>query len=175
MEASEDGGNRRRRVSLALALGILFCPLVFVWFTLRQGYQTLDRVIGFLWLLIAFVLSFVISVYEREQGAKPSVGSASMEVNLGGHNCAIETPIAVEIKNNSETSMENYSWNISVKARGHSTELNANPNWSNSDFILSPGQTVVFCEAMPALNDYSYPVDQLEFLPGEVAENSSKM
>lgn len=44
-----------KKVSTPLAIGILIIPIVFAWFTLRQGYSTLSRVISFGWLLAGLV------------------------------------------------------------------------------------------------------------------------
>lgn len=42
----------QRQVSIWLGIGILIVPIIFAWFTLRQGYSTRSRVISMAWLLI---------------------------------------------------------------------------------------------------------------------------
>lgn len=40
----------RRKVGISLGIGIFLLPIVFAWFTLRQGYSTTARVVSLLWL-----------------------------------------------------------------------------------------------------------------------------
>ena len=40
-----------RPVSPWLAFGIFICPVIFVWWLLREGHTTRARLIGFAWLL----------------------------------------------------------------------------------------------------------------------------
>jgi hypothetical protein len=47
-------GTRRtsegeRRVSRLLLVGLIFAPILFVWFLLGRGYANSTRTIGFLW------------------------------------------------------------------------------------------------------------------------------
>lgn len=44
----------QRKVGILLFIGILFLPIIFVWFLLRKGHTTLARVLGFGWLLVFF-------------------------------------------------------------------------------------------------------------------------
>lgn len=53
----EQNASHHRAVSLPLILGIFLLPIVFAWFTLRQGHSTLSRVLSFIWLLI-FMLAW---------------------------------------------------------------------------------------------------------------------
>jgi ATP-dependent Zn protease len=41
-----------RKVSILLGIGILLIPIVFAWFTLRQGYSTVSRAISMVWMVI---------------------------------------------------------------------------------------------------------------------------
>lgn len=45
-----------RTVSFLLSIGILLIPLIFSWFTLRNGYSVLARTISFSWLLFSLFL-----------------------------------------------------------------------------------------------------------------------
>lgn len=44
--------EEQRKVSAALAIGILLLPIIFSWVTLKKGYSTIARVLSFLWLII---------------------------------------------------------------------------------------------------------------------------
>lgn len=39
----------QRRVSRLLMMGLIFAPILFVWFLLGRGYANSTRAIGFLW------------------------------------------------------------------------------------------------------------------------------
>lgn len=45
-----------REVSILLGLGIFFLPYIFSWFTLRQGYTTLSRVLSFGWMILLILM-----------------------------------------------------------------------------------------------------------------------
>ena len=47
-------GSGKRDVSFLLGVGIFFLPIIFAWFTLRDGHSTVSRVVSFIWL--AFVV-----------------------------------------------------------------------------------------------------------------------
>lgn len=49
--------RNHRSVSLPLALGIFLLPIIFAWFTLRQGHSTISRVVSFIWLIL-FILAW---------------------------------------------------------------------------------------------------------------------
>lgn len=53
----QSGQAPTRKVSLLLIIGIIFLPIIFVWFLLRKGYSTTARVIGFGWLVLSFILA----------------------------------------------------------------------------------------------------------------------
>jgi len=42
----------KRNVGFLLGLGILFIPIVFAWFLLRNGHSLLARIVGFGWLAL---------------------------------------------------------------------------------------------------------------------------
>ena len=35
-----------------LGIGIFLVPIIFAWFTLRQGYSTVSRAISMVWMVI---------------------------------------------------------------------------------------------------------------------------
>jgi hypothetical protein len=51
-------GEGRRRVSGALAAGVVVLPGLFVWFLLRQGHSTVARVLGFAWFGVFLLIGF---------------------------------------------------------------------------------------------------------------------
>lgn len=57
-EYDDDEYEYERSVGFLLGLGIFLLPLIFAWFTLRQGHTTRARVISFVWLILVLFLSF---------------------------------------------------------------------------------------------------------------------
>lgn len=53
-----DGYVQERRIGFLLGMGIFVLPVIFSWFTLRQGYGTKSRVIAFLWMFLFSIMSF---------------------------------------------------------------------------------------------------------------------
>ncbi len=49
--------RNHRSVSLPLALGVFLLPIIFAWFTLRQGHSTISRVVSLIWLIL-FILAW---------------------------------------------------------------------------------------------------------------------
>ena len=43
------------RMTFLLGVGIFFMPYIFAWFTLRDGYSVISRVMSFVWLLIVVI------------------------------------------------------------------------------------------------------------------------
>lgn len=48
----EDMNANQKQVSIMLGIGIFLMPIIFAWFTLRQGYSTISRAISMVWLII---------------------------------------------------------------------------------------------------------------------------
>lgn len=48
----------QRPVSILLVIGIFLFPIIFSWFTLKQGYSTVSRVISMLWMMI-YIISYL--------------------------------------------------------------------------------------------------------------------
>lgn len=57
-EEYDDEYEYERPVGFLLGFGIFLLPLIFAWFTLRQGHTTRARVISFLWLVLSLLLAF---------------------------------------------------------------------------------------------------------------------
>lgn len=95
-----------RRVSAGLAIGIFLLPIVFVWFTLRDGYTKSARAIAFGWLIISALLGILsaaqpqdetqaiaeapidgedIEAEEKEVPAAPPAGPASTLALVSAH------------------------------------------------------------------------------------------
>lgn len=62
----------KRTVGFLLGIGILFFPIVFAWFLLRNGHSVLSRVVGFGWLI------FCTLVIVAAPPSPPSTGSSSV-------------------------------------------------------------------------------------------------
>ncbi len=46
-----------RKVSILLIIGIVCLPIVFAWFTLKDGYSKRARGISFVWLVVSLILT----------------------------------------------------------------------------------------------------------------------
>ena len=44
--------DKERLVGFLLGVGILCCPWIFAWFTLRKGHTTQAKVISFIWMSV---------------------------------------------------------------------------------------------------------------------------
>ncbi|MCY4380623.1 MAG: hypothetical protein OXC40_03520 [Proteobacteria bacterium] len=65
-----------RKVDLLLAIGILLMPVIFGWFTLREGYSNLARTITFIWMYVSVVYASAIIKFVLIMAAI-SIGSYS--------------------------------------------------------------------------------------------------
>lgn len=54
--------TQSRPVSALLGIGIFIWPLIFAWFTLREGYSTTARVVSFVWAGISFLFGILVFV-----------------------------------------------------------------------------------------------------------------
>lgn len=68
----------KRNVSFLLGLGIVFFPIVFVWFLLRKGHSALARIIGFGWLILG-VLAVSVA---PSSGSRNAAQSTAPEATL---------------------------------------------------------------------------------------------
>lgn len=67
-----DEYDNARSVGLLLGIGIFLLPIVFAWFTLRQGHTTKARVISFVWLVLVTALSFTSKSDEPKPAVQPT-------------------------------------------------------------------------------------------------------
>jgi hypothetical protein len=49
---SPDTSSSHRKISVLLIIGILVCPAIFAWFTLRKGYSQRARTISFVYMVM---------------------------------------------------------------------------------------------------------------------------
>ena len=49
--------SQKEEVSLPLAVGIIFVPFIFAWFTLREGYSSRARVVSLGWCALALIIT----------------------------------------------------------------------------------------------------------------------
>ena len=49
---AQDINATQKPVSMLLGIGIFLFPIIFAWFTLRQGYSTVSRAISMVWMII---------------------------------------------------------------------------------------------------------------------------
>lgn len=66
----------RKNVNLPLGLGILVLPIVFAWFTLREGYSKTARLVSFAWLILTILVFFVV---EDPKPTESAVEKAKVE------------------------------------------------------------------------------------------------
>jgi len=76
----------KRPVTFLLGIGILFMPVIFVWFLLRSGYSPLARCIGFIWLALLVSLEIIAVVsapaprpVQASSSSAPAVSSSPQE------------------------------------------------------------------------------------------------
>lgn len=48
-----------RKVSILLGIGIFIMPYIFSWFTLREGYSKLAKIMSFTWLAVLLAMPFI--------------------------------------------------------------------------------------------------------------------
>ena len=67
------------RVSLWLAIGILFMPFIFAWVTFQKGYSYIATTISAVWLVVVIV-AFV-SIYKNKPDNQSSSGQSSIVIS----------------------------------------------------------------------------------------------
>lgn len=79
-----NGQPQKRVVSFPLGLGIFFFPLIFAWFTLRQGHSTLAKVLSFGWLILGLLFFYSVgsstpNADSTSTSTQPTVAEAPQE------------------------------------------------------------------------------------------------
>lgn len=54
-----------RKVSILLGVGILFMPIIFAWFTLREGYSKNVKILSFGWLIVGSILGTLLPKHDQ--------------------------------------------------------------------------------------------------------------
>lgn len=72
--------KKNRKVGFLLGMGILCCPVIFAWFTLRSGYSTAVRAVTFAWF--SFLMLFISAMgIDSESKQETNAASFSSIVN----------------------------------------------------------------------------------------------
>lgn len=119
----------KRNVGFLLGLGILFFPILFVWFLLRKGHSVLSRLIGFGWL----VLSIVIVV-----SGPPSSTSSSNRGSSSSVSSAAEEPTDVYTATQVSTSYDENTVAADALFKGKKVRVNGRITDINTDFRGNP-------------------------------------
>lgn len=93
----------KRRVSAALGLGVLFLPVVFIWFLFRTGYSAKTQIIGCLWMGIVGVsllfsapgglFAIALPRLEPTAAAAPSEAEVTTMVDAPGGNPQLDLKV----------------------------------------------------------------------------------
>jgi hypothetical protein len=59
MDSESQNADGRRRVGRLLMVGLIFAPILFVWFLLGRGYANSTRAVGFLWAAAIPAMGFI--------------------------------------------------------------------------------------------------------------------
>lgn len=70
-----------RKVSILLGIGIFVMPYIFSWFTLREGYSKLAKIISFTWLAILLAMPFIAPKSENSSNYKTEKTVENIEQN----------------------------------------------------------------------------------------------
>lgn len=100
MSATATDVKASRKVEFLLFIGILFVPIVFVWFLLRKGYSGLTRIVGFSWLVcVIFSLANVdeprkpaLPLPAKVEAQSPEIVAASVTLPLPTQPATVRKP-----------------------------------------------------------------------------------
>jgi len=70
--------GKSRKIGIPLTIGIIFLPVIFAWFLLREGYSARARVISFAW---AAVLGVQMAIGISQERTAPSQASSAPETS----------------------------------------------------------------------------------------------
>jgi hypothetical protein len=70
-----------RKVSILLGIGIFVMPYIFSWFTLREGYSKLAKIISFTWLAILLAMPFIAPKSENSSNYQTEKTVENIEQN----------------------------------------------------------------------------------------------
>lgn len=101
--------QEKRVVGIWLAVGIIFMPILFVWFLMRDGHTTTSRILGFLWAsFIIFLLYGVDNSTEIKETAKVEAN------NIVAKNESVQTESTLVSPMPQAVSVVGQQWNYSV-------------------------------------------------------------
>lgn len=93
-------GPPKRPVSIALWLGVLFMPVVFIWFLFRAGYSARAQIIGCVWmgavgvaLLLSAPASPLVKALPRREAPPPSEAQITTIVDAPGGSPQLELKV----------------------------------------------------------------------------------
>lgn len=67
-----------RNMSLGLAIGVIFIPGIFAWFTLRNGHSTVARVCSLGWMVFGFLILFPNACGNRAERSGQPIAATGM-------------------------------------------------------------------------------------------------
>jgi len=129
-------------LSAGLIVGIIFIPVIFTWFTLRDGVSSVARVTSFIWMTIVLILAFADSADDQ---TAPEVSSSVAQTSSQE---SVVEPLVVpsiscsnlyeEFSQNEIRALEKFG-NKQVKISGRVTDISAD-FFDNPQIILSSEQ-----------------------------------
>ncbi|MCL1123339.1 DUF4875 domain-containing protein [Shewanella surugensis] len=75
-----------KKVSILLIIGIVFLPIVFAWFTLKEGYSKRAQGISFIWMLVTLILAFNDSTKTPPQASSQPSNQSTAPTNSSSIN-----------------------------------------------------------------------------------------
>jgi hypothetical protein len=163
---------QKRKMSILLGLGILLFPIIFTWFTLREGYSTLTRVVSMIWLILnlagAFILALLTSVTSQgySNGEIPTVikiradqlfyvyqtDEVASDIRL--KNEILKVSGTVQSIERNSTNGTDIHFNVGEKNGSGSVVASGGADFSNVAASLSKGQQItVRCRGAGKVND----------------------
>ncbi len=70
MASDSRNDSSQKSVSIPLGIGIVLCPYIFSWFTLRQGYSKPVKIVSFIWLGFIFLSTIGGSHYNNSSSTR---------------------------------------------------------------------------------------------------------
>lgn len=107
----------QKKVSVLLIIGIVLCPIIFVWFLLAKGYSERARAFGLGWLFVFILIAFLKDKppsSNNNQSTSSQVTATSKPVNNLAQDTLAIQQIEQRIKDNKESLKKFYSSSNSV-------------------------------------------------------------
>ncbi|WP_027705046.1 OB-fold protein [Zymobacter palmae] len=116
-----------RKVSIGLIIGIIFLPMIFVWFLLRKGYSTFSRVAGFIWLAVSVIPVLTSQSDSNISEPQPAISTSTSNTKPADSKPANSKPAE---------HLESYSIQRIAKAYEENT-VSADRTFKNKRFIVT--------------------------------------